>query len=202
MEQRENKNKLTYWVDYYLRGGGKYSEIKEKITEKAVDLNHGGYKFPGQLFSRNGNFQHKTFLGHIAHLAIDKNLTIKIGELHINPTIAELASDEKQEMNNVFNNLCNNSDPYIIISNSKEKQHIDREHKLYPSIENDFPDWLYCKSAIDQITNELPTYDMILDQIEKNALTDNRKLNSNWREITRKNIPIWINAHNDKLPSS
>ena len=73
---------------------------------------------------------------------------------------------------------------------------------MHHSIENDFQDWLYCKSAIDQITNELPTHDMILDQIEKNALTDNRKLNSNWREITKKNIPIWIDAHNDKLPSS
>jgi hypothetical protein len=114
MEKRENRQTLTYWIDYYLREGGKYSELKEKIEEKAVELKHKGYRFPGKLFGSNGKFQHRTFLGHIAHLALEKNYYINIGEELINPTIGELASDEKQEINNLFNKLCKNSDPYII----------------------------------------------------------------------------------------
>jgi hypothetical protein len=62
------------------------------------------------------------------------------------------------------------------------------------TIEEYLPDWPYVKSAIDEILHDDPTCDEILDEIKKKAGDDKKILKKNWREITRRNIPIWI-AH-------
>jgi hypothetical protein len=54
------------------------------------------------------------------------------------------------------------------------------------------PDWSYFKSVIDQLPNESPTLDEILDHVEQKAHVDKKVLKQNWREITRRNIRLWL----------
>lgn len=62
------------------------------------------------------------------------------------------------------------------------------------SAEEYLPDWSYVRPVIDQTPHEAPTLDEILDQIEQKARADKKVLKQNWREITRRNIPLWLTA--------
>lgn len=80
-------------------------------------------------------------------------------------------------------------------SGIKLKSKVKPPHQ--PIYEEFLPDWLYVKTIIDGMEDEAPTYEAILDHVEKRARTEGKLLKKNWREITRRNIPLWLAAYHE-----
>lgn len=61
------------------------------------------------------------------------------------------------------------------------------------------PDWSFVKTVIDidLIDEEAPTIDQILDAIASKCRDKDIVLMENWREITRRNIPLWLAAQSE-----
>lgn len=89
----------------------------------------------------------------------------------------------------VFEQILN-----FILNDSKKKY---RSQATNVSTKNDefLPNKSYIERAIEcllKTKNESPSRDEILNQIEKMALSEKKTLKENWREITKRNIAIWL----------
>jgi len=96
--------RLAEYIDYVLWKGGQYNDMVIQIEKKARELGHGGYRFPGKVFSeRTGNIEDRSFLGHIAIRAKDSRFIVEVDNIVIdNNTIDERSFDEKMQMNAII----------------------------------------------------------------------------------------------------
>jgi len=169
---------MTEWFDFLLLEGGGLKDIHLNNVIK-------NYKTHGCLFNNNGEPQQRTLFGHIADRIFNEDCIIKIdGSL--------ISKDTNQNfLSNAYD--CNS---FIRIDGFKGETRPDEvADKIGGSLALNasyLPDWSYVKPVIDKLPNEAPTLDEILDQIEQNAHADKKVLKQNWREITRRNIPIWL----------
>jgi hypothetical protein len=112
---RSGKPSLTHFMDYYLKEGGRYSELQNWIEEKTVELGKGRYSFTNDMLHGNGNPKQRSFLGHIATRVIDENLAVNIGGKSIDKTfLTNLSKNQIAQENQVLKDLCK-QDAYIRI---------------------------------------------------------------------------------------
>lgn len=56
------KPKLVHFIDYYLKEGGTYFELQNRIKEKAAELNQKGYSFTNDMLYENRKPKQRSFI--------------------------------------------------------------------------------------------------------------------------------------------
>lgn len=188
------KPKLVHYIDYFLKQGGKYLDLKKRIEDKTLECNHGGYQFPRNMFAANGNPAERSFLGHIAARVINENLVVRIGDNLIDQTVINLSINKKMEKNELFKKMCAQN-CYIRIETFKGDRRtdeavsdkMDREQKIGT-------DYLPAKKEVEfayhqiAIPYEELNIDLLLDQINKNMKKEKKIPKKDWRLVTENMI--------------
>jgi hypothetical protein len=192
-----DKPKMTHLIDYYLKEGGRYSELKSRITEKTVELNHRGYSFTNDMLDKKGQPKDGSFLGHIATRVIDEDLAVDIGGKSIDKTfLTNLSKNQIALENMTLKELCN-QDAYIRIEAFRGEKRTD---PLSDNSSESIPDQMYyvptkedCEAAIQQLNDEnvVARTGKVLDRIEENVTSKGMSLKPNWRMITKENMKNW-----------
>ena len=188
---------LTDWIDYYLWEGGLYSEIKNNVSEKTLELKHGGYEFPGFLFNSSlSGAEDRSFFGHIAGRIIKSGFIVKINDEMFDSSIINLRQKDKLEINNKFNSLStgNGDGPFIRFEGYKNEKRTDTPKLTGKSKVNYLPS----KADVERANNLILTcggnleLEDVLNMIEKNCLEKGETLKQNWKMITERNIEMWF----------
>lgn len=194
------KNKvLAQYIDYFLWQGGNYLDLKSKIGNKAFELNHRGYRFPGVMFSpKTGNPSERSFLGHIATRAIQDSFILRIGDNTINETICNLSIAAKNQKNKLFENLID-SNPYLRIEGFNGEKRNDSPKMFSIDSEQGSIPYLPTKEDCDTVIKELSingrlvSEEEILKRLSEYLKKQKKLLKENWEMITKRNLEIWGN---------
>jgi hypothetical protein len=194
---RSDKPKLVHFIDYYLKEGGTYSELQNRIEGKAAELKHKGYSFTNDMLHENGNPKQRSFLGHVATRVIDEDWTVSIGGKSIVKTfLTNLSKNQITQENQDVRALCN-QDAYIRIEAFRGEKRTD---PLSDNSSESIPNQMYyvptkedCDQAIRQLHDEgrQSRTEEVLDRIEQNLTSRGIQLRPHWRIMTEANMKVW-----------
>ena len=187
------KISMTDFFDYLLLQGGGIKDVhrqimneQEKRRKDQALTSKKRYENIGYLYESNGEPQDKTLFGHIAS-RLDLSCNIEFKGLKLDSSVNKVRLHEEYEKNT-----------FIRIEGFKGDRRKDRPaenkgDKVFSS--NKFlPTKIDVDNALERVIppgNDI-NIELVLDQIEKDFHKQGRKLKSNWRMITERNIPLWF----------